>query len=515
MIARTMLLVCLLAAPAQLFADDVLQHHHHANRDGLYTEARFTPEAVATLHRDATFSAPLNGPVYAQPLYVRSGAGGVPTLIVATEQNQVEALRASDGHTLWSVSLGTPVPLAKMPCGDIDPVGVTGTPVVDPVNRIVYADAMTTPDGGTTKLHRIFALALDSGSVLPGWPYDLSNMRSQGIAFNSTYQNQRGALLLQAGMLYVPYGGHLGDCGNYHGWVVAVPVNNPSAASGWPTGAIAGGIWAPGGVASDGISVFAATGNTEGARTWMGGEAVVRLGPGATFSGNVSDYFVPSNWLDLDAFDLDVGGTGPLPVDVPGATPSQLLVALGKNGVAYLLDRNYLGGMGKGDGTVGEGVTSVKVDSGAVINAPSSFTTASGTYVVFVSGDNGVGCPGAPGNLVALKIGASSPPTISVAWCADNMGGGSPIVTTTDGSSHPIVWTVGAEANNQLHAFDGETGRLLFGGGGSDGHMGNVRHFQVPIVAEGRIFVAGDDELYAFTLESRGQDPVRRFPAPR
>ncbi len=348
------LLLLLALTPVMIRAADVLEHHHHGSRDGLYVDPLFTQSAAGNLHRDLTFSALLPGPTYAQPLYVTNGARRRPTLIVATEQNMVLAIDAYDGSWIWASNLGTPVPLSQLPCGNIDPLGITGTPVVDPRNRVVYADAMTTPDGGATKLHRIFALSLDDGSVLPGWPLDLSNVSFQGIPFDSTYQNQRGALLLHAGVLYIPYGGHAGDCGNYHGWVVAVPVDHPADATGWPTGALAGGIWAPGGVATDGTSVFAITGNTEGARTWMGGEAIVRLGPGATFSGNPADYFVPSNWQDLDAFDLDVGGSGPILVDVPGATPSQLVVALGKNGVAYLLDRNYLGGLGTGNGTVGE-----------------------------------------------------------------------------------------------------------------------------------------------------------------
>jgi outer membrane protein assembly factor BamB len=73
-------------------------------------------------------------------------------------------------------------------------------------------------------------------------------------------------------------------------------------------------------------------------------------------------------------------------------------------------------------------------------------------------------------------------------------------VTSSDGSSDAIVWTIGAEFTNQLHAYDGETGELLYSGGGPDEHMGNVRHFQCPIVVDGRIFVAADDQLWAFTL---------------
>jgi len=499
--------VALHLAAFGLLGADVLQHHLHGSRDGLYIDPLVTRASAATLHRDLSFSAPIPGPTYAQPLYVTNGPRGRAALIVATEQNVVLALDAVDGSRVWVKYLGTPVPLSQLPCGVIDPLGVTGTPAIDGDARVIYVDAMTTPDNGTTKLHRIFALSLDDGSTLPGWPLDLSSLSFQGMTFDSTYQNQRGALVLNGGILYAPYGGHAGDCGPYHGWVVAVPVNDPSRASAWATGAIAGGIWAPGGLATDGTSIFAITGNTAGADKWVGGEAVVRLGPGAIFSGDPADYFVPSNWLDLDGADLDLGGSGPILLDVPGATPSQLVVALGKNGVAYLLDRNNLGGTGKGDGTLGEGLQSALVSIGSIVNAAAAYTTQSGTYVVFKSTDDGIGCPGKPGDLIALKITATAPPTMSVAWCVDNLGGGSPIVTTTDGSSQPMVWTAGAEFTNQLHAYDGETGELLFLGGGPNEHMGNIQHFQVPIVVDGRIFVAADNELFAFTVDRQEQAP--------
>jgi hypothetical protein len=370
---------------------------------------------------------------------------------------------------------------------------------------VIYVDAMTTPDAGNTKQHLIYALSLDDGSTLDGWPVDVNTLGFGGVTFDSTVQNQRGALLLNGGYLYVPYGGHAGDCGNYHGWVVAVPVSDPGSATAWATDALKGGIWAPAGLSSDGVSVFAATGNTVGANQWMGGEAIIRLGPGATFSGDPADYFAPSNWQFLDATDLDLGGVAPLVVDVPGATPPQLIVALGKNGVAYLLDRNYLGGIGTGDGTNGEGLFSTKVSTGQPRMAPASYSTASGTYVVFSGGGSpGVGCPGTPGDLVALRINPNNPPTLTVAWCASNHGWGSPIVTTTDGSSNPIVWVIGAEGTNRLYAYNGETGETLFDGGGPDEQMTLVRHFSTPIAADGRIFVAADSQLYAFTTTQLG-----------
>jgi hypothetical protein len=495
-ILRVILLV--LATPLLLISGDVLEHHLNGTRNGLYVDPLITQKAATTTHRDKTFNAPLPGPVYAQPLYVNNGPGGRRALIVATEQNAVLALDAASGAQIWMRSLGNPVRSSLLPCGNIDTLGITGTPVIDPNARTIYVAAMTTPDGGRTKQHLIFALSLDDGSTRQGWPQNASGFKDGGLSFNSSVQNQRGALLLNSGTLYVPYGGHFGDCGDYHGWVIAAPVDDPKSATAWATQARGGGIWGPGGISTDGHSVFAATGNTFGAHTWMGGEAIIRLGPGAKFGGDPADYFTPSNWRQLDDGDVDIGGSGPVVIDVPGATPSQLVVALGKNGVAYLLDRNHLGGIGRGDGIQGEGVQSKRVSSGRIINAAAAYTTVSGTYLIFETMGTGMGCPGRSGNLVALRIGASAPPTINVAWCANNMGKGSPIVTTTDGRSEPVVWTVGSEGTNRLHAFNGGTGEVLFAGGGQDEQMSLVRRFQTPIAVNGRIFVAADDRLYAF-----------------
>ena len=72
-------------------------------------------------------------------------------------------------------------------------------------------------------------------------------------------------------------------------------------------------------------------------------------------------------------------------------------------------------------------------------------------------------------------------------------------MTTTDGRSEPIVWTVGTQASNRLHGYDGETGEVLFAGGGVEEQMSRVQNFQTPIVVNGRIFVAANDQVYAFT----------------
>ncbi len=473
--------------------ESVLEHHKRATRDGHYVDRAFTRAAAARLHRDPSFHAPLRGPAYAQPLYwTASGPAEKDLLLVATEQNEVAAFDASTGAPIWRQSLGPPVPLRHLPCGNIDPLGITGTPVVDPASRTLFVDAMTTPDGGRTKRHVIAALSIDDGSMRRGWPVDVASVRAGSVRFNPAVQNQRGALALLGGTVYVPYGGHFGDCAEYHGWVVGVPVRDPASPRAWATRARGGGIWAPGGIASDGTALYAATGNTFGATAWNDGEAVIRFRPGPVFSEQPGDFFAPASWPALDRTDQDLGGSGALLLDLPGGKPSELVVALGKDGYAYLIDRHRMGG-------VGGAVAARRVSAGGIINAPAAYATDSGTYVAFKG--SGLDFPrGQAGNLVAIKIGAAAPPTVSVAWCAEQHGAGSPIATTTDGRSDTIVWSVGAEGDNRLRGFDGESGRVIFDGGAPGDRMSLVRRYQSPIVAKGRIFVAGDNELYAFTL---------------
>jgi hypothetical protein len=471
----------------------VYQYHKQSSRTGVYVDPLFTKAAAANLHVDPNFSAPINGPIYAQPLFL-DGNGARDILIVATEQNDVIALDASTGSVIWDKSLGTPMPLSSLPCGNINTLGITGTPVIDPTSRTIYVAAMTTPDGGTTAKHLVFALSADDGSVRTGWPLDVSSVvKSGSTSFTSSVQNQRGALLLLGQTLYVPYGGHFGDCGDYHGWVVGIPVSNPSGATGFATGAVEGGIWAPSGVASDGTSIFVATGNTGGTSTWAQGEAILRLSAALSFSGLNQDFYSPTNWQSLDNSDEDLGGSGVILFSVPGATPSNLALGLGKDGNAYLVNSANLGG-------ISDPMVLSNVSSTRIITASTAYTTPSASYVAF-NNEGSVGCPGATGELMSLKISATSPPKISVAWCAPQNGRGSPITTTVDGTTQSIVWSIGAENDNRLHGFDGDTGAVVFAGGGTAEQMGTVQHFQTPIAAKGHIYVSGNSKIYSFTLQ--------------
>src|SRR6266496_5235053 len=147
----------------------LLLEHNHASRDGLYVDSAFTQSAAANLARDLNFDGTIVGNVYAQPLYIDTGPGGRPTIIAVTESNNVYALDALDGSIIWQANVGEPVS-AGVPCTIIDPLGITGTPIVDLASRALFLDAMITPDGGTTKKHLIFSFNVDTGDTNSGWP---------------------------------------------------------------------------------------------------------------------------------------------------------------------------------------------------------------------------------------------------------------------------------------------------------------------------------------------------------
>src|SRR6185437_3124725 len=285
---------------------NVTQKQNNLSRDGLYIDAAFTPSAAAGLTRDLNFNGTISGNVYAQPLYIENGPGGVAMVIVVTESNNVYALNASTGTVIWQRNVGTPVS-SGLPCGNISPLGITGTPVVDLPSRSLFFDAMI---DGATKKHFIYSLNVDTGAINSGWPVDVNATATyNGTSFTSLVQNERAALALVNGIVYVPYSGHAGDCGTYRGWVVGVRINNPASVTAWATSAIGGGIWGHGGIASDGTNIFAVTGNTfNTGGNWSGGEAIIRLQAGPIFTGNSTNYWAPTNWLSLDDTDTDIGG---------------------------------------------------------------------------------------------------------------------------------------------------------------------------------------------------------------
>ncbi len=491
--ATAVLCIALLSGAEADAQVNVTQEHNSATRDGVYIDAGFTLSGAPNLTRDLDFNGAISGNVYAQPLYIEGGLNG-PMVIAATESNNVYALNAATGTVIWQRNLGAPVPLSRLGCGNIDPVGITSTPVVDLASRTLFIDAFTTPDNGATKKHLIFSLNVDTGATNPGWPVDVNTAaRYNSITFDSSVQEDRGALALVGSRVYVAYSAYVGDCGNYHGWVVGVDITNPSNVMAWATTGIGGEIWGHGGIASDGTNMFVVTGNTfNTGGNWMGGEAIIRLQAGPVWTGQPSDYWAPTNWLSLDNSDTDVGGVSATVIDVPGATPSQLVLALGKDSNAYLVNRNDLGG-------ITSPVTQANVSGINRGTSAVTYHTSQGTYIAFHND---------AGTIRAYKITPTNPPTIVFGWSQNQTGRGSPWVTTTDGVSNFIVWVAGVAGDQRLHGYDGDTGVVVYAGGGANELMTGTRQWNTGIVARGRIYFGADNKIYAFKVPTATPTPT-------
>jgi PQQ enzyme repeat len=486
-IALLSLLIFVYSAGAQ--DNSVLTYHGDAARSGNFVVPALTWEKARSVKLDRAFDARVAGHLYAQPLYWHGSGSNTGMLLVATEDDIVQAFDATTGKELWRRSVGTPVKSSLLPCGNINPLGITGTPVIDPSSQAIYFDAAV--ERANRPRHEVFGLSLKNGAILPGWPVDVADaLQKLGRHFDPRTQNQRAALSLLDGTVYVAFGGHFGDCGDYHGWVVGLPLHDPAKLLSFATRARGGGIWSPGGLSIVGQDIFFATGNTFGAGTWSDGEAVFRIGPELRRSANKQDYFAPADWKTLDAHDQDLGGSNPIPLNVPGAGGDQaLILALGADRKAYLLDRNDLGG-------VGGQLAAATVSEIRIMTSPVAYSVGNDVLVAFQA--TGTDCPGSrrPIELTVLRITGGSPPNLKTAWCGSLSGHGSPIATTTDGHSNPIVWILGAEGDNRLHAFRGDTGEPIL----TSEPLSGLRHFQTLIATQDRLYVGADGRIYAFSF---------------
>ena len=303
------------ASPAALAATDWTTYHRDAARTGV------APAKPAAGALSIAWRRSLDGAVYGQPLVVGS------LVIAATEGDTVYGLDRATGQIRWHVHLGTPVPLSALPCGDIDPLGITGTPVYDPATRMVYAVAEV------TGFHHVLAAITVPGGKL-AFTRDVPTPDG-----NPRYDQQRAALALDRGRVYVAFGGLDGDCGPYQGSINGVPASGhgPIVFYKVPT-AREGGMWAAGGpvVGPDG-SIYVGVGN--GAATappYDGSDSVTALTPALRRTG----IFAPVTWPADNATDRDLGSTA------PGLLGNGTILADGKSGTAYLLNAAHLTGVG-------------------------------------------------------------------------------------------------------------------------------------------------------------------------
>ena len=316
------------------------------------------------------FSYLLDGIAYASPLYVANvsipGQGVHNVVYVAAEHDNVYAFDA-DGlspSSLWQVSFINPaagvttVPAADAgECCDIArEIGITGTPVIDPTSGTLYVVAKTKEVvGGTTNyVQRIHALAITTGAEKFGGPMVIQasvsgagdgNDGNGHVPFNALRENQRPALLLSKGVVYIGFASH-GDNPPHHGWVLgydAATLMQVMAYNDTPNGS-AGGIWHSGcGLSADVAgNIYFVTGNGTFDAESRGvdyGDSVEKINPG----GSVLDFFTPHDQANLSAGDLDLGSSVALLLpDQSGAHP-HLLVTAGKNGTIYLIDRDNMG----------------------------------------------------------------------------------------------------------------------------------------------------------------------------
>ncbi|MFL5895881.1 MAG: PQQ-binding-like beta-propeller repeat protein [Thermoleophilaceae bacterium] len=259
------------------------------------------------------FARTVDGQIYAQPLI----AGG--RIYVATENNSVYAF-SSSGKQLWRRHLGAPVDGGSLPCGNIDPSGITGTPVI--AHGRLFAVAFL----GAGKRHVLFGLSLRrNGRIV---------VRRNVDPPNREVHQERAALTAVHGRIYVPYGGLAGDCGPFRGRIVSVTEGGHRRIS-FKTPATEAGIWTPGGLSAQSGTLLAATGNG-GSGPFGYQNSVIRLSLRLHRLG----FWAPANWASLSASDADINSIQPLPVS------GGLVFQIGKTGIGWLL-RHSLGGVGK------------------------------------------------------------------------------------------------------------------------------------------------------------------------
>ncbi|MBV9691126.1 MAG: PQQ-binding-like beta-propeller repeat protein [Ktedonobacteraceae bacterium] len=409
------------ATPQVSASADWTTYHYNNARDG-YVAATPDPGRLTGL-----WSKQLDGPVYAEPLLV----GG--HVLVATENDALYSLDAHNGQVQWRTSLGTPVPLSELPCGNIDPLGITGTPVYDAQTGLVFAVAEVTGPG-----HILFGVDARTGQIRVRRSVDPAGMNPQ-------VHQQRAALALFGGRVYVAYGGLDGDCGNYHGWVVASRTDGRGSLLSYqvPT-AREGGIWAASGPAVDSAGhVYVAVGNGEAVQgNWDHSDSVLRL----STMLQLADGFASQNWQSENATDSDLGSMGPL------LLPGGMIFADGKAGQGYLLRANTLGGVG---------------GQAQAISLCSAFGGAAALGLsVFVPCIDGL-------RQVQVRPGTSLTP----GWHAPSQVTGSPVV-----GGHTVYSL--DPPNGMLYAFDAATGKVR-----ATFSVGTTSRFATPTLSQRDIFI--------------------------
>ena len=379
-------------------------------------------------------SGPLDADVYASPLVAQG------LVFIATENNTVYAYDAG-GHQKWSQHLARPVDASTLPCGNVRPItGITGTPVVDPATSTLYAVAFVSPGQ-----HVLYALDTSNGTIRSQRPIDPPRDAART-------EQQRGALTLARGIVYVPYGGLLGDCGVYHGWIVGASAAGGDLISYQVPCRRECGLWAPGGPTVDNRGdLWVATGNSDSFTSFDYGNAVLHLSSAL----KLLDWFAPSNWADMSRGDQDLGSISPALLD------RGLLWTSGKDGRGYLLQRDRLGQIG-GQAFAGSACSTF---GGTAVSGPDLYLACSN-------------------EVMSVRVNTSGP-SFSIRWRRGEDSPGAPIV------AFGALWVV-ETGSGRLAALDLADGHQLFSYAG-----GRAMHFVTPAASGNHIYAAVGRRLVA------------------
>jgi Abnormal spindle-like microcephaly-assoc'd, ASPM-SPD-2-Hydin len=490
----------------------VFTYHNDNARDGQNEqETVLTPSNVNVAQFGKLFSYSVDGQVYAQPLYVANvsipGQGFHNVLYVATENDSVYAFDA-DGLTtnpLWQVSfLGpniTPVASTAINANytDLFPqIGITGTPVIDPTAGTLFVVSKTNNNGTYTQ--ELHALNIATGAEEANSPIVISALLCDGNpcttsvttdkkTFSALFENQRPALLLLNGVVYIAWGSH-GDIGVYHGWVIGYNETTLQQAGAYITTPVDsyGGIWQSGGgpAADSSGNIYVTSGNgpddvATGGSDYSG--AFLKL----STSGNTlaeADYFKPSTKTTDNSYEMSSGG----PVLFPNQTGSfpHIAVVAGKDKNLYLVNCDSLGGASPTSSQLLQTITGAF--EGGVFSTPSLWKSN-----VYVWAETDI--------LRSYQLESGQ---LSVtATYPLNMGyPGAGTAVSSNGSQNAILWALDSKAI--LHAFDATNVAHEFynssEAGTRDTVPGNPVKFAVPTVANGKVYVGSADQVTGFGL---------------
>ena len=491
-------------------------------------EPVLTPVNVNSTQFGKLFSYGTDGISHASPLYVANlsipGKGSRNVVYVATEHNSVYAFDA-DGLSsapIWKVSFINPaagittVPAADTgEIGDIAPeIGITSTPVIDPATSTLYIVAKTKEVSGSTTsyMQRLHALDLATGAEKFAGPVVIqasvpgTGAGSQGgvLPFISLRENQRPALLLSNGVIYIAFGSH-GDIAPYHGWVLgynATSLQQTMAFCVSPNGA-QGGIWQSGmGPASDSTgSVFFMTANgvfnanTGGADY---GDSILKLSP----TGTVTDYFTPRDQAMMNANNWDLASSGPLLLPDQSGSKPHLLVSAGKTGSVYLVDRDNMGHFTSTDSQIVQSLVNVFPNGTPEPGNNSAPVYFNGTVYFSPINDK----------IKAFQLNnglLTTPASSSIIYPYP----GAALAISANGNTNGILWAVqrndsgvsdpGTNAPAVLRAYSASNlGTELYNSGqaGARDALDYAAKFTIPLVANGRVYVLTNGQLTAFGL---------------